>query len=206
MNRNATRQPISASGFYEPLHYHDRIPVRDRLARLMWGLVWLLLFRTSPQPCWGWRRTLLRAFGANVQVDARIYPSARVAAPWKLVVGARSCIGPHVECYNVAPITIEDDVTVSQYAYLCTASHDIHSPGRELVAHPITLRRGAWVFAHAMIGPGVTVETGGVVGASAMVTKLVPAYCVVAGNPAQQVSERRFRGAKPEDSPAENLP
>jgi putative colanic acid biosynthesis acetyltransferase WcaF len=124
-----------------------------------------------------------------------------VAAPWKLAVGARSCIGPHVECYNVSPITIEDDVTVSQYTYLCTASHDIQSPGRELITRPITLRRGSWIFARAMLGPGVTVEEGGVVGASAMVTKNVPAFCVFAGNPAHQISERRFRGSRSGDPP-----
>jgi len=186
---------MAIQGFYEPAFYEDRIPANDRLGRLVWEVVWMVLFRLSPQPLWGWRRALLRGFGATVHPDAKIYPSVRVAAPWKLVVGARSCIGPKVECYNVAAITIEDDVTVSQYAYLCTASHDIHSKGRELIARPITLRRGAWVFAKAMIGPGVTVEHGGVVGASAMVTKSVPAFCIVAGNPARQVGERQFRGA-----------
>lgn len=187
---------MAIHGFYEPAFYEDRISANDRLVRLVWGVAWILLFRFSPQPLWGWRRGLLRGFGASIHPDARIYPSVRVAAPWKLAVGARSCLGPEVECYNVAPITIEDDVTVSQYAYLCTASHDIHSPSRELIARPITLRRGAWVFARAMIGPGVTVEQGGVVGASAMVTKSVAAFSVVAGNPARQVSERKYRGAR----------
>ncbi len=188
---------MTASGFYDPVLYQDRIPTDDRLARLFWDIVWRFLFRISPRPLWAWRRALLNAFGARIHADARIYPSVRVSAPWKLSVGARSCLGPAVECYNVAEIIIHEDVTVSQYAYLCTASHDIHSPGRELTANPITLCRGAWVFARAMIGPGVTIEEGGVVGASSMVTKDVPAFCVVAGNPARQVSERRFRGQRP---------
>jgi putative colanic acid biosynthesis acetyltransferase WcaF len=187
---------MTRPGFYVPVNYVDRISGADRFARLLWSAAWTLLFRFSPQPLWGWRRTLLRIFGASVHPKARIYPSVRIAAPWKLVIGARSCLGPRVECYNVALITIEDDVTVSQYVYLCTASHDIHSPNRQLVASSITLCRGSWVFARAMIGPGVTVEQGAVVGASAMVTKSVAAFSVVAGNPARQVSERRFRGAE----------
>lgn len=181
------------TGFYDPIDYVDSITAKDRLARIAWTFTWTLLFRTSPSPMRAFRRTLLRCFGATVSSSANVYPSARIHAPWKLTLGRRVCIGPKVELYNVAKITIEDDATVSQYSYLCTASHDIHSPGRELISKPIHVCRGVWVFAGAMIAPGVTLSEGAVVGARALVTRDVPPYAVYGGNPAREIGTRRYR-------------
>jgi putative colanic acid biosynthesis acetyltransferase WcaF len=112
-----------------------------------------------------------------------------------LSVGERSCLSARVDCYCVADVVIGDDVTVSQDAFLCTASHDIDLADRPLIAVPICLDRGAWVFARATILPGVTVGEGAVVAACAVVTKDVKPHAVVAGNPARVVRERRFHGA-----------
>lgn len=133
---------------------------------------------------------LLRAFGARISPSARIYPSAMVWAPWNLDLGERVLIGDRVNCYNVAGIRVEADVTISQFTFLCTASHDIESPERTLIAKPIFLQRGVWVFARAFIGMGVTVGEGAVVAACSVVVKDVDPFTVVGGNPANFLKER----------------
>jgi putative colanic acid biosynthesis acetyltransferase WcaF len=181
--------------FY-PAAYASELSLANKLGRVAWGTVYVLLFRFSPRPLFGWRRLLLRLFGARVALTAKVYPSARIWAPWNLTLHARSCIGPQVDCYSVAPIVLGADATVSVRTFLCTAGHDIHDPARPLVTASIHLERGAYVFAEAFIGMGVTVGEGAVVAARAVVVRDVAAGDVVAGNPARTVSTRRLDPAR----------
>jgi putative colanic acid biosynthesis acetyltransferase WcaF len=82
---------------------------------------------------------------------------------------------------------------VSQYAFLCCASHDISSPIMDLTHRPITIGPQSWVAARAFVGPGVVVGEGAVVGACAVVMKDVPPWTVVAGNPARTIGMRELR-------------
>jgi putative colanic acid biosynthesis acetyltransferase WcaF len=163
---------------------------RDRLRRYAWQWAWLLLFRPSPVPLHGWRRWLLRCFGAKVGARAHPYPSARIWAPWNLTMEAGSCLGLASDCYNVARVTLRRDAIVSQRAYLCTASHDIDAADFALTAEPIEIGPGAWVAADAFIGPGVTMAANAVAAARAVVTKDVAVGVVVAGNPARELRQR----------------
>ena len=54
-------------------------------------------------------------------------------------------------------------------------------------AKPITIGSDSWIGGAAVILPGVTIGEHCVVGAGAVVTRDVPPYCVVAGNPARVV-------------------
>jgi putative colanic acid biosynthesis acetyltransferase WcaF len=105
-------------------------------------------------------------------------------------MAAHSCLANYVDCYNVAPIELEEFAVVSQYSYLCSASHDYNSPQFLLTFSPIRIGRNAWVAARAFIGPGVSIEQGAVVGANACVYKDVAAWTVVGGNPARIIAHR----------------
>lgn len=161
----------------------------DRFRRLCWNLAWLLLYRPSPTPFHGWRRWLLRSFGARIGARAHPYPTARVWAPWLLTMEPDSCLGPAADCYNVASVTLGRGCVVSQKAYLCTASHDIDDAGFPLTGAPIVVEAGAWIAAQAFVGPGVTVGAGAVAAACAVVVRDVAAGTIVAGNPARPVRE-----------------
>lgn len=165
----------------------------NKLKRLLWTVVEVLLFRTSPYPAFGWRRMLLRSFGAKIGRRCNIHSTVRIWAPWNLEMDDHSCLGPRVDCYSVDKITIGAHATVSQDAFLCTASHDISSPRMPLTTRPIVLGCASWVTARAFIGPGVTIGEGAVVAAVAVVVKDVPAWTVVGGNPALFIKNRRIR-------------
>jgi putative colanic acid biosynthesis acetyltransferase WcaF len=162
----------------------------NKATRLIWGIAWLLLFRPSPRTFHVWRRSLLRLFGAKIGRRVRIYPSAHVWAPWNLEMGHFSCLGPQVDCYCVAPIRIEAHAVVSQYSYLCSASHDHELANLPLISRPIVIGEGAWIAADVFIGMGVTVGAGAVVGARASVFKDVEPWIVVGGNPARFIKTR----------------
>jgi len=171
--------------------YKNRLPWRTKGLRFIWNGVWFFLFRPTPSWCLhGWRRFLLRLFGAQIGKGCVIYPSCRIWAPWNLELGELVCLAEGVDCYCVAPIQIGPKVTVSQRSFLCAASHNIAVADFPLTHSPIRIERFAWIAAQAYVGPGLTVGEGAVVGACAVVTKDVGSWTVVAGNPARLVKKR----------------
>ncbi len=174
-------------------HYRNRHSLRSKLARALWNACWLLLFRPTPRGLfYGWRRFLLRLFGARIGKGCHVLPSAKIWQPWKLTMGDYSCLSENVECYSVDEITIGNQVVISQNAFLCCASHEISSPIMELTHRPIRIDSQAWVAARAFVSPGVAIGEGAVVGACAVVTKDVEPWTVVVGNPARFIKRREI--------------
>lgn len=157
--------------------------------RILW-FVGQWLIRLSPRPCFGWRRFVLRRFGARIGEHVHIYPSTRIYFPWNLSIGDWSAIGEEALLYNLGPVTIGKQVTISHRAHLCAGSHDYRQPDLPLLKPPIQIGDQAWICADAFVGPGVQVGEGAVVGARAVVVKDVEAWAVVAGNPAREIKKR----------------
>lgn len=171
--------------------YHNMLGRRHQIIRLLWSMVWGIFARPLPRSIGsGWKRFLLRAFGAKIAPTAVVYSSAKVYFPANLIMDDYACLASDVDCYNVAPIHIGKFATVSQGAFLCTASHDISSPGHELITATITIGENAWIAAGAFIGMGVTIGDGAVVGARAAIFKDVEPWSVVGGNPAKFIKKR----------------
>lgn len=172
-------------------HYHNVLSLRHQMIRLVWGVVWPMatwfLPRSLGMP---WKRMWLRIFGAKIAKTANVYSSAKVYYPANLVMEEYSCLASDVDCYNVAPVIIGEQSTVSQGAFLCTASHDITDARNHLVTKPIVIEGQAWVGADAFVGMGVTIGEGAVVGARAAVFKDVEPWTVVGGNPARVIKKR----------------
>ncbi|WP_037330170.1 acyltransferase [Anaerovibrio lipolyticus] len=127
-------------------------------------------------------------------------------------IGKRSYIGAGTNLLAHSDIIIGDDVTLAWGIWVYT--HDSHSldwcerikdledvrvdyrSGRNLIASkdwsgvntaPIRICDKAWIGMNAIILKGVTIGEGAVVGAGSVVTHDVPAWSVVAGNPARVV-------------------
>ncbi|MGA2326231.1 MAG: putative colanic acid biosynthesis acetyltransferase [Bryobacteraceae bacterium] len=107
-----------------------------------------------------------------------------------------AALGPYVDCYNVAPVTLGARCVVSQYSYLCSATHDYTDLKLPLVAKPITIGPHAWVCADVFVGPGVTVGEGAVVAARSSVYRDVEPWTVVAGNPARFLKPRTLKDGR----------
>lgn len=174
--------------------YVDTLTRRHKLARLSWNIVYLLAYCWLPKPYFGrWRIFLLKRFGAKIGKGCSISPSCRIWAPWNMNLSDYVCLAEEVNFYCVSIIRLEAHVTVSQRAFLCSASHDISSLSRPLIHSPIVIKEHAWVCAEAFVGAGVTVAEGAVVGARAVVVKNVEPWAVVAGNPAKLLKTRVIR-------------
>ena len=163
----------------------------EQVRRVLWGGGrWLI--RLSPRPCFGWRRFVLRLFGARVGAHVNIYPSTHLYMPWNVEIGEWSALGEDVLVYSLGRVTIGKSATLSYRSHVCAGTHDLNDPELPLRKPPVTIEDGVWVGTEAFIGPGVTVGRAAVVGARAVVVKDVAALDVVAGNPARTVSRRRL--------------
>ncbi len=189
---------------YEPLVQdlaNSRLPpgFRGRSAAFvqLWWIAQALLVHPSPQVLYGWRRFVLRLFGAKLGVDVRIRPSARITYPWKVEIGDHSWIGDHVELYSLGPIRIGSNAVVSQGSYLCAGTHDHHDRLFTLQGASITIANEAWIAAQCFIAPGVAIGAGAVVGARSLVLSDVPAGMLAAGHPARIRGRRDGLTASP---------
>ena len=170
--------------------YIANLTLANRLGRLVWQCVWLLFFRPTPNFCHGWRRFLLRIFGASIGPGAHPYPSCKIWAPWNLTLAAGACLGPDVRCYSVGKVVIGCDAVVSQNSHLCAATHDYRSESFQLYAGDIYVGERSWVCADAFIGPGVTVASDAVINSAAVLYRNAEKNSVYAGNPAVRVRAR----------------
>lgn len=125
------------------------------------------------------RLAILRWFGAQVGTGVLIKHRVRVQWPWKLSIGNDSWVGTDAELYNLADIVIGSDVCISQHVYVCTGSHDRHSPSFDFDNGPIVLEDGVWLCARSTVLRGVTIGARSVVGATSLVTRDVPPDSVV---------------------------
>jgi acetyltransferase-like isoleucine patch superfamily enzyme len=108
--------------------------------------------------------------------------------------------GTLIDC--ALSIEIEDDVLISYQGIISDSdNHSVRFSERKgdlalwrakqtvnwaaAVTRPVRIGRGAWLGARVIVLKGVTIGTGAVVGAGSVVTRDIPDWTIVAGNPAR---------------------
>lgn len=90
---------------------------------------------------------------------------------------------------NEGKVIIDDYVFFGHGVKILARGHDITKfDGQRqetIVEKPIHIKQGSWVASNSTILSGVTLGEHCVVAAGSIVTKSVPSYAVVAGNPAK---------------------
>lgn len=165
-------------------------PASDYARRLLWTVVYALLFRPTPNRLYGWRRWLLRRFGATMGAQSKVRPKAVIKHPWLLAMGDYATIDNGAEVYNLGPVTIGAHSCLSQDAYVCAGTHDHKQTAFPLIRPPVTIGDGVWIAAGAFVGPNVRIGDNAILGARAVALKNIPAGAIALGNPAQVVAQR----------------
>lgn len=119
--------------------------------------------------------------------------------------------GSNVEIYKNALLEVGDLQSNAELTIICgehislgtpcniarnatvrdTSGHLIATPGYKM-ARPITIGNHVWVCTESTVMPGVSIGDGAIVGACSFVTKKVPAFTIVQGSPAAEVSPVRY--------------
>jgi putative colanic acid biosynthesis acetyltransferase WcaF len=151
---------------------------RPWVVQLLWMMAshWLTSHWWCPNSL---RVMVLRAFGAKIGDGVLIRHNAKIHWPWKLQIGDGSWLGEESWILNLENVTIGSNTCISQQAFICTGSHDHHSPTFEFDNAPITIGDSVWVATRATVLRGVRVGDGATVGAGALVVKDVPVGATV---------------------------
>ncbi|MBL8760007.1 MAG: colanic acid biosynthesis acetyltransferase WcaF [Phycisphaerae bacterium] len=170
----------------------------------LWKLLGRRLFSMSYHNWYGYRRRILRAFGATVPGTTNLRPTVALDRPWNLRCGEFVLVGDYALILARCPITIGDRAVVSQRTSLLTEARDHTRSGASPVHRPITIGSDAWIATDSLVLPGVTIGAGAVIGARSMVDADVPAWTIAAGDPARPLKKREFRVTS--GAPEGNLP
>jgi putative colanic acid biosynthesis acetyltransferase WcaF len=165
---------------------------KQKVVRQLWSIAQGTVFGLSPRPAYGYRRWLLRCFGAKVGQHVKVFPSVRIEVPWNLTLGDESTVGDRAILYCLAPVTVGRFVTISQYAHLCAGTHDLRDRKMRLICLPITIGDDAWVATDAFVGPGVTIGARTVLGARSSAFSDLPEGVIAVGSPARVLRAREF--------------
>jgi maltose O-acetyltransferase len=137
-------------------------------------------------PSKGNLKKLLQSF-AQVGEQCRIEAGVHVDLGAQLFLGHRVYINAHCVLLDAAELWIGDDVLLGPAVQVYTVYHpkeaELRTQGIQQ-AKPVRIKPQAWIGGGAIILPGVTVGRGAVVGAGSVVTKDVPDFGCVKGNPA----------------------
>lgn len=135
-----------------------------------------------------WAKKIVATFGKNVNIEhnALFTPG--------LSIGNNSGVG--IDCEVNGKVTIGNDVMMGPEVVIYTSGHkyeDLSIPmwkQGSTEMQPVTINDDVWIGRRVIIMPGVTVGTGAIIGAGAVVTKDVPEYAVVGGVPAKVIKYR----------------
>lgn len=129
---------------------------------------------------------LKEIFGENIGEGSYIAAPLNGAVVDNMKIGRNVFINSNLLAMARGGITIEDNVQIAGNVSLLTNNHDPYNR-MLLPCKPILIKRGAWIGANAVILPGISIGKHSIVGAGSVVTKDVPDYAVVVGNPARVI-------------------
>jgi len=147
---------------------------------------WVSVFPSSRCRHWFYR-TFMQI---HIDRSAHILGGLWLDGRRNLTIGKNSVINQKCRLDNRGGIFIGNEVSISPEVHIVTADHDVYSEdfhGRE---KPVHVEDYVFIGSRATILPGVRLGHGCAVGACSVVTKSVPPYTVVAGNPAREIGRR----------------
>ncbi len=170
--------------------YH---PGASLIKQLLWYYLGDLLVQTPLLPFSSLKVLVLRLFGAQVGRGVTIKPFVKIKFPWRLKIYDHVWLGERCWIDNVAEVTIESHVCISQNAYLCTGNHDWGQATFDLIPRPIYIEASSWIGANSVVGPGIRIKAGAVLSLGAVATRSLEAMTVYSGNPCQALKKRKIQ-------------
>lgn len=140
------------------------------------------------------KRKLLAFAGARLGMNVRVM-ATKILGPFELQVGDNTFIGEDTFLVGAvnSRIKIGKDCDISSRVTIVTGTHELTPDGDKMAGEgygkDIVIGNGVWIGIGSIILGGVTIGNRAIIGAGSVVTKDVPDYCVVAGNPAKIIKK-----------------
>ena len=139
-----------------------------------------------------WRASILRRAGLEIEDGVLFMGRARFNGAGRISIGPSVFINS--DCYFDAagPITIGARVRIGDHVRLVTSSHAIGAEAQRAGAGysgSIIIEDGAWLASGVTVLPDVTIASGCIVAAGAVVTRSTAINGLYAGVPARRIRD-----------------
>lgn len=136
-----------------------------------------------------YRKKLNELFLTRLPESVTIEPPIQIDYGCQVKIADKVFIGNNFAATTYGGLEIGEGAMIATGCTIATANHD-YRDFNIVQGKTVVIKKGAWICSKVTIVPGVTIGEGAVVAAGSVVTKDVPDYAVVAGNPAKLIKLR----------------
>lgn len=169
----------------------------------MWNNIYFIRFRSGLKyyvlnsvvnhiPSWYIRKVLYKSLGVKLGKGSRIGLYTVIDYPKGISIGSRSIINEHCFLDGRGGIHIEDDVSISIYTKIISASHEVDSSEFKYFEEEVLIEDNVWIGAGAIILNGSTLKKGTIIGAGCIYKGNSEEFGIYMGNPAKLVKYRKM--------------
>lgn len=147
------------------------------------------------------RRVICTGMFARAGQHITVEHGADIGTGSQTEIGDYSGIG--VNCTARGPLTIGKYVMMAPDVVILSSNHEFSDTEQPMkfqgyrAPERVVIEDDVWIGTRAIILPGRRIGTGAIVAAGAVVTKDVPPYAIVGGNPARVIRSRRDAPSQP---------
>jgi putative colanic acid biosynthesis acetyltransferase WcaF len=163
---------------------------KSKVVVQLWWIVQDTLFAWSPQFLYGWRRFLLRVFGAKIGKGVLIRSTVKITYPWNVEIGDHSWIGENNVLYSLGKITIGKNVALAHQVYINTGGHNYKKVTFDIFSKNVVIEDECWLTNDVYVAPGITIGKGSIIAARSSVLKNIAQGKIYAGTPAVEIKNR----------------
>jgi acetyltransferase-like isoleucine patch superfamily enzyme len=130
-------------------------------------------------------------FGSGSVIERNV----SISDPSKICIGTNVLIQSNVIINSCGGLYIGNYIRIGLNTKIITFSHNYLTSAslpydKKLILKPVVIRDFVWIGWDVVIMPGVELGEGSIISAGSVVTKDVPEYSVVLGNPAEVIGHR----------------
>lgn len=160
----------------------------------------------------GVRKRHIAKHAATCGIKLRVGQNARFLGTRSLFIGDYVEVGPDVFIEASGTIRLGNKVSVGPGTKIWSNNHRYENPDIPILDQgleyaEVVIEDDVWIGANCIIKPGIRISKGCVISAGTVLSKSVPGFAIVAGNPGRVVGWRKVPergGARPADSGADS--
>jgi acetyltransferase-like isoleucine patch superfamily enzyme len=133
--------------------------------------------------------------GADFRLGAYAVETGKISLGKNVVIRPGTMLFASPQSDTSIQISIEENAMLGSGVHIYVSNHAFNDVSRPIIQQghqdirSVTIGKGAWIGANAIILPGVTIGENSIIGAGSVVTKSVPNRVVAAGNPCKVIKE-----------------
>lgn len=138
-------------------------------------------------------RKNFKKIGIGVTID----PLSTFCPAKMIEIGDYTQIGPEAYIWAPGGLKIGTNVSIAARVHIHTSNHNYENAiaipyDHRSILRPVTIGDNCWIGAGVLIAPGVEIGEGSIVAMGSVVTKNIPAFSIVGGNPATIIKMRNI--------------